>query len=146
MRGCPASSSAAVEAGVAAPLPGAAARESGAMADVPPWPPLLTGYLYKRGKGASFFGRKTWKKRWFQLLVAGPGAGADEPVAVLEYYSGEPKWGHAAVGRYALNDACRCERPRPQDVRALGKLDFDDGGGVFLNIVDDSEAEPTRLV
>ena len=71
---------------------------------------ILTGELWKRGKGTSFFGRKSWKKRWFALHQTGPGAGSDEPVAYLEYYHGDSAFGHKPVGRYALNGDCGCER------------------------------------
>lgn len=30
-------------------------------------PPSYQGYLQKEGGGRSFFGRKTWKKRWFVI-------------------------------------------------------------------------------
>ena len=54
--------------------------------EVFPGPALHTGFLYKRGKGASFFGRKTWKKRWFVLedqLQIRLGIQVLEPVKVL---------------------------------------------------------------
>lgn len=53
------------------------------------------GHLWKRGRGG-FFGRKNWKKRWFDLR---PGTGTDgEPPAWLDYYPGDSSYGHPACG------------------------------------------------
>ena len=107
---------------------------------------ILTGELWKRGKGTSFFGRKSWKKRWFALHQTGPGAGSDEPVAYLEYYHGDSAFGHKPVGRYALNGDCGCERLAGPEIKKLGRCDFATEGGVFLKIVDAGGAEPTRFL